>query len=98
MDRIRNLKLKMNFFVKATIFILMCFCLILIVNLQFELNELKKSNVSLNAQIEKYNDNIEQISEQLALPYDDEYIERVAREKLNFRMPNEIIYFNDLIK
>jgi len=88
----------MNFFVKATIFILVCFSFILIINLQFELNELKKSSVALNAQIEKYNDSIEQISEQLAQPYDDEYIERVAREKLNFRMPNEIIYFNDLIK
>jgi Septum formation initiator len=93
-----NVKLRMNFFVKVTMFILICFCLILIVNLQFDLNELKKNSTSLNSQIEAYNDSIEQISEQLEQPYDDEYIERVARDKLNYRMPNEIIYFNDLIK
>lgn len=91
-------KIKMNFFVKAAIFTFICFCLISIINLQFELNELKKSNVSLNNKIESYSDNIEQITEQLALPYDNEYIERVARDKLNYRMPDEIIFFNDLIK
>ena len=93
-----NLKFKMNFFVKVTIFIIICFCFILVVNLQFDLNELKKSNALLSKQIETYNDSIEQIAEQLEQPYDDEYVERVAREKLNYRMPNEIIYFNDLIK
>ena len=93
-----NLKFKMNFFVKATIFILICFSLILVINLQFDLNELKKTNDLLSKQIEAYNDSIEQLSEQLDQPYNDDYIERVAREKLNYRMPNEIIYFNDLIK
>lgn len=91
-------KIKMNFFVKAAILTFICFCLISIINFQFELNELKKSNASLINKIENYNDNIEQITEQLALPYDNEYIERVARDKLNYRMPDEIIFFNDLIK
>lgn len=93
-----NIKIKMNFFVKTAIFTFICFCLILIINLQFDLNELKKSNVLLNSQIETYDDYIEQIKEQLDQPYNDEYVERVAREKLNYRLPNEKIFFNDLVK
>lgn len=93
-----NFKIKMNFFVKTAIAVFICFCLILIINLQMELKDLKDNNILLYEQIETYNDNIEQISEQLAQPYNDEYVERVAREKLNYRMPNEIIFFNDLIK
>lgn len=93
-----NFKVKMNFFVKAAIILFICFCLVLIINQQLELNELKSNTILLNEQIETYNDSIEQISEQLAQPYDDEYVQRVAREKLNYRMPDEIIFFNDLIK
>lgn len=93
-----NIKIKMNFFVKAAIFIFICFCLILIINLQFDLNELKKNNILLNSKIETYDDYIDQIKEQLDQPYDDEYVERVAREKLNYRLPNEKIFFNDLVK
>ena len=29
--------------------------------------------------------------------FDDEYIIKIAREKLNLRLPEEIVYYNNLI-
>ena len=34
--------------------------------------------------------------EELDAPFDEAYVKRVARRKLGYCMPGEIIYFNDL--
>ena len=93
-----KLNIRMNFFVKAAIFTFIFFCIISIINLQFNLNELKNERISLEKRIAESNDVIEQLSDLLAQPYDDEYIKRIAKDKLNYRMPDEIIYYNDLLK
>jgi len=93
-----KLNIRMNFFVKAAIFTFIFFCIIQIVNLQFNLNELKNERISLEQRISDSSDVIEQLSDLLAQPYDDEYIKRIAKDKLNYRMPDEIIYYNDLLK
>lgn len=89
---------KMNFFVKAAILIYICFALISIIKLQFKLNELKNEKILYETQIEQYSDNIAQVAEQLAQPFDDDYVMRVAKDKLNYRQPEEIIFYNDLLK
>ena len=88
----------MNFFVKAAIFTFIFFCIINIVNLQFNLKELKTEKILLDQKISEANDAIEQLKDQLSQPYDDEYIKRIAKEKLNYRMPDELIFYNDLLK
>jgi len=93
-----NMNFRMNFFVKTAIFTFIFFCIISIINLQFNLKELKNERISLEQRISDSNDIIEQLSDQLAQPYDDEYIKRIAKDKLNYRMPDEIIYYNDLLK
>ena len=42
-------------------------------------------------------DIIELSTEGTLRAFDDEYIIKIAREKLNLRLPEEIVYYNNLI-
>ena len=44
---------------------------------------------------EAYEEEIERIREELDHEMDDDYIMRIAREKLNYYLPDEIIFYND---
>ena len=41
---------------------------------------------------------IDELQSRLDEEIDEEYIMRIAREKLNYRLPEEIIFYNDLSK
>jgi len=43
-----------------------------------------------------YEDEIEELKSKLAEPLDDDYVIKMAREKLGYHLPDEIIYYNDL--
>ncbi|MDD6800328.1 MAG: septum formation initiator family protein [Firmicutes bacterium] len=87
--------MSMNFFVKAAILVLAAFCVVTIVRLQFEFNDLREQENELKAKIEASRDHIEEIQNDLDAPFDEEYIVRVAREKLNYYLPEEIIFYSD---
>ncbi len=76
----------------------MLFCVFTIVRQQFEFNRLKVEREALEAQIDAYELRLEKLEEEYAQPFDKEYIVKVAREKLNYRLPEEIIFYNDLAK
>ena len=57
-------------------------------------NDLRAKNDALEAQLVAAKE--AQLKEELAAPFDEEYVKRVARRKLGYCMPGEIIYFNDL--
>ena len=44
---------------------------------------------------EEYEDRIERLKEELEQPMTDEYIMRIAREKLGYYLPDEVIFYND---
>lgn len=86
---------RLNFFIKLAIAVFICFCIVTIVKLQFEYNQLREEEKNLKAQIVKVEDNIERLENELAAPFDDEYVVRIAREKLNYCLPEEIIFYSD---
>lgn len=88
-------KSRMNFFIKAAIITFICFCLVTIIKLQFTFNELKQTNAELQKQIDNYEFSIEELDDQLERPFDRDYIIRIAREKLNYCLPDEIIFYSD---
>lgn len=90
------MKRRTNIFFKALILLFICFCMITIVQLQIQFNELNDRRSALREEINNCKDNIDEMEEQLAQPFDEDYIIRVAREQLNYHMPEEIIYFNDI--
>ncbi|MFA6948767.1 MAG: septum formation initiator family protein [Eubacteriales bacterium] len=89
---------KTNIFVKAAVVTFVCFCLISIVQLQINYNEMSAQKAASEAKISALNDSIEELEDELARPFDDDYVKEIARSKLNYRMPEEIIFYNDLVK
>lgn len=59
-------------------------------------NDLRAKNDALEAQLAAAKEVQAALKEELAAPFDEEYVKRVARRKLGYCMPGEIIYFNDL--
>lgn len=74
------------------------FCAVTIIQMQFEFNSLKEDKLEIEAEIKKYELKIDELEARLEEAYGPEYIMRIAREKLNFRLPEEIIFYNDLSK
>ena len=67
-----------------------------IVKLQLEYNSLKMRRDALILEIQNTSERIEMLQSSLDTPFDDEYIIKMAREKLNLRLPEEIVYYNNL--
>ena len=86
---------RFNFFIKLTILVVICFCAVNIIRLRNDFNNLRDQERELLEEKERYEDEIAKLKEDLLHDMDDEYIMRIAREKLNYYLPDEIIYFND---
>ena len=74
------------------------FCTVTIIQMQFEFNNLKEDKAKVEQQIKLYELKIDELQSRLDEEIDEEYIMRIAREKLNYRLPEEIIFYNDLSK
>jgi cell division protein FtsL len=86
---------RLNFFIKLTILVVICFCAVNIIRLRTEYNSLRATEAELRAQKEQYEEQIDRLKDELAQPMDDEYVMRIAREKLGYYLPDEVIFFND---
>jgi cell division protein FtsL len=86
---------RLNFFIKLTILVVICFCAVNIIRLRTEYNNLVDTQEKLEQQKEAYEEEIERLKSELERPMDDEYVMRIAREKLNYYLPDEIIFYND---
>lgn len=85
-----------NLFVKIAVSVMVVVCLVTILRLQIQFNQLNEDRKTLEQQVKAYSADIEELQAELDAPFDDEYIIRVAREKLGYHLPDEIIYYNDL--
>ena len=96
--RREKVRKRTNFFIKAVVFTFIVFCTVTIVSQQIQLKDLSLSQLAMHSKINDTKEQIDGLKEELARPFDDEYIKRIARAKLNYNMPEEIIFYNDLIK
>ncbi len=89
--------------VKAVIVLFSVLCVVTIIKLQFENNEIQNqignynenSDVSgLKAELEEKEELVAELERELAEPVDEDYIVRIAKEKLGLRLPPEIIFYN----
>ena len=95
-DREKKEVSKSNFFIRAALLLFAVFCAVTVVKLQLEFNQLKSTKALLNTQIEETKDRIAELEVELDTVMDDDYVIAVAKEKLNLRLPEEIIFYNDL--
>lgn len=83
-------------FVKLAIFALAVFAVISIVYLQLTINEERTKRDSLKAEVSALEEERDALQNQVDAPIDEEYIIDIAKEKLNLRLPEEIIFYNNL--
>ncbi|MBQ8510630.1 MAG: septum formation initiator family protein [Clostridia bacterium] len=71
--------------------------IITLVSVQIQLNDLKEERDQLQSRIDETKESIEALQNRLDTPFDEEYIIALAKEKLGYCLPDEIIFYNDLI-
>jgi cell division protein FtsB len=57
-------------------------------------NELEEQKAELQAEIDVCNDDIEEKQQLINAPVDQDYIARMARERLGLHYPNENVYYS----
>lgn len=97
MGRIKTKK-KLNIFVRAVILTFIVFCTVTVISQHLEFSHLSKTRIELRRQIEDKRQQIEEFKEDIARPFDDEYIKKIARSRLKYHLPEEILFYSDLIK
>ncbi len=88
-------KINLNFFIKLMIVIVIVFCVINTIRLRTTYNDQQKTERDLIQQKIRYQEEIDRIKEELEHEMDGDYIMRIAREKLNYYLPDEILFYSD---
>ena len=92
------MKAETSVIIKIAIAILFIALIITAIKLVLDYNSLVTKRDALQAQVEKEKLELEKLVDEANRDFDEEYIKKIAREELGYRMPDEIIYYNDLIK
>ena len=84
--------------VKISLALLAVIFVIGVLSLSLRYNELTKKRDALKSEVEKEQLELEKLQREVDAEFNDEYIIKIAREELGYRMPDEIIYYNNLNK
>ena len=84
--------------VKIAIAVLFAAIIITVFTLVMKYNNLMTKRDALKSQVEKEKIQLEKLQEEAGRDFDEDYIKKIAREELGYRMPDEIVYYNDLAK
>lgn len=85
-----------NIFFKIAVFALAAFCIITLFSANSEKQSLILKRDEMLEKIERTKEEILSMENDLSKPYDDEYVIKTAREKLNMRLPEEIVFVTDI--
>ena len=85
-----------SFSVKIAIMVFLVFGVVTTIQLGTEISELEDQFAYSNAQKEALTEDIDSLLDEIERPKDEEYIKRIARESLNYYMPNDIVFYNDI--
>lgn len=85
-----------SFSVKAAILVFLIFGIVTTIQLATEISELESQLSDMTAQHEELSNDIDSLLDEIARPKDESFIKRIARESLNYYMPNEIVFYNDI--
>lgn len=85
-----------NIVVRLAVLCVAVFLVFSAVNMQFRLSELRENKAQLEEELAVLEDRLIYMQLRLDAPITDEYIRWIARENLNYRDPDEILFYNDL--
>jgi cell division protein FtsL len=83
---------------RSTLIILLAVSIGMFVTSLMKYSELQREKAALEQKVEEYQNEIERLEYLIDCPVDYDYIVRIAREKLNLYLPDDIIYYNDTNK
>ena len=83
---------------RSTLAILLVVSIGMFVTSLMKYSELQREKEALEQKVEEYENEIERLEYLIDCPVDYDYIVRIAREKLNLYLPDDIIYYNDTNK
>ena len=87
-----------NFFMKIAVIVLMLFGIVTTIQLGIHISELQENVAEAQQRVDELNNQIGELVDEIEQPVDRDYIMKIARESLNYHLPNEIVYYNDLQK
>ena len=82
-----------NFFVIMLFAFLIVASVFTIVGLQNKLNDLRADYEELEKMLVDYKDEVDELKHELESEIDDEYVAKIARERLGYHMPGEKIFY-----
>ena len=82
-----------NIFLVLIMVILLVTVMYMLVTTRVELNSLLEEKAELEQTIEDYSDRVDELEYQLDKEIDDEYIIKIARERLGLHLPGEKIFY-----
>lgn len=82
-----------NFFVIMLFVFLIVGAVATIVGLQSRLNDLRNDYDELQELLTDYKDEVDELKHELEREIDDEYVAKIARERLGYHMPGEKIFY-----
>ncbi len=85
-----------NLIIRISFVLIFVFLFISVISLQVQIRDLRVEREKRAAQLQTLQDSIDELELRIATPIDDKYIERIARDRLGYRKPGEIIYYNDI--
>ncbi len=88
-------RVKPNTIVRMAFICIFIFLFVSVINLQVQMNELRNQRDELVNQVQARQDAIDELELRIEAPVDDDFIERIARER-GYRKPNEIIFKNNI--
>ena len=88
------MKNRSNIFKTIAVLVLTLVCMYLIVTLNFKVNEQRRQLEELRVLLEEQQEKVGKLRYELDRPFHDEYAIEIARDKLNYHLPGEIIFYN----
>ena len=61
-------------------------------------NDMRQKSEALEKEVAAAKEKNDRLREEIAAPFNEEYVKRVARRELGYCLPGEIIYFSDFEK
>ena len=83
-----------NMFVRLSILAFLLFIIVTFVMLRLKENDLMAQAASLQAEIDRTTEYINELQAEIDRPFDDEYVAQIAHEKLGLRFPQEIVFYS----
>ncbi|MBQ8207737.1 MAG: septum formation initiator family protein [Clostridia bacterium] len=87
---------ELNIFIRCAIVLFVVASIVLSIHNLMRYNDYRDKIEELEYKKNEYVESIERIEYELGCEFDDEYVIRIAKEKLNLCMPNESVYYNGL--